>query len=80
MNYVGRKDDGKYIAPTKTLGLTHLTAEQAKLLAPIAYNKEIAEFAAKERIKYRDAFLIATTEGLTEEEKTDWVLSAKKRL
>ena len=75
MNYVGRKDDGKYI-PSKQTG----TIKVNKYFShPIAYNKDIADFAAEQRIKYRDAFLITINE-LKDDELVEAIASAKKRL
>ena len=56
MNYVGRKDGGKYI-PSKQEAST--TTYNKDLLRPIAYNAEVAKFAAEKGIKYREAFLFA---------------------
>ena len=55
MNYVGRKDDGKYISSKQTSAHDF----DRSLLHEIAYNKEIAEVAAQQKRKYREVFLEA---------------------
>ena len=55
MNYIGRKDSGTYIPPKQG----EITLNHAHLLHPIAYSKEVAEYAAEMKIKYREAYLQA---------------------
>ncbi len=64
MNYIGRKDGGKYIPANNSL--EELTEEQKALLIEVAYSPEVAEFARDKRISYREAFKAALLASKTE--------------
>ena len=53
MNVINRSDaGGKYISSKK-----EVESFDAKLLHPIAYNKDVAELASQQKRKYREVFL-----------------------
>ena len=51
MNYIGRKDNGKYISSS-----TERIEVDPKYLKTIAYDADIAAIAKQQGIKYREAF------------------------
>ena len=55
MNYIGRKDNGAYIAPSKNK--QDIKPADPYLLIPIAYDKSIAELASATGTKYRECYI-----------------------
>ncbi len=61
MNYIGRKDGGKYITSNK-----EVESFDGDLLVPIGYSKEVADFARETRLTYRKAFIESMRAAKTE--------------
>ena len=69
MKYINSTDGYREVKGTDTSSIASVGA--------IAYNKDIADFAAENGIKYRYAFQIVTSE-LSDEAKSELILEYKK--